>query len=107
MTYISRKICAAAAAMALVFSQAAVCAFADSAEDQEISNAEGIDVTNDVSADEVSTDDETSTDEETTADEEIIADEGIAYDAEVLAAEEPIEEPIVEEKYTKGDVNNG
>ena len=107
MTYISRKICAAAAAMALVFSQAAVCAFADSAEDQEISNAEGIDVTKDVSADEVSTDDETSTDEETTAEEEIIADEGIAYDAEVLAAEEPIEEePIVEEKYTKGDVNN-
>ncbi|SFB96447.1 dockerin type I domain-containing protein [Ruminococcus albus] len=65
MTYISRKVCAAAAAAALVFSQAAVCAFADSAEEQDISAAEGY-----ASEDVVTTDDETSTDGESTAEED-------------------------------------
>lgn len=61
MTYISKKFCAAAAAVALVFSQGAVCAFADNAEVQGVTAAEGYAVKGIVSAgDEVTTDDETS-----------------------------------------------
>lgn len=68
MTYISRKFCAAVAAAALVFPQGALCAFADSTEEQTISAVEGY--ANGDADDVVTSDDESTTDGESTAEED-------------------------------------
>ncbi|SEK66492.1 dockerin type I domain-containing protein [Ruminococcus albus] len=89
MTYISRKFCAAIASAALVFSQAAVCAFADSEEEQDVSAAESY-----------ATEDVVTTDEESRSNVKYAAAKAEAADDEKEQQEEK------EEEYAKGDVNN-
>lgn len=66
MTEISKKICASAAALALVFSQAAVSAYADSSAQTEVSAAGAADG-------ELTADEDTVSDEETTEEEDYAA----------------------------------